>query len=117
MGIDDTTTRRRTLPDGEGADPGAPPAAAAPAQAQLPTQAQIHRDSETARLGRADRELRAELTEVLNEVRRLEKAGRSGVLTPEQAERLRELRSRESRLHIDLSARAGELRQVRETEV
>jgi hypothetical protein len=109
--MDETTTTRRRVPargvDGQEAGQ----------TAALPSPAQVHKDNETARLGREDRQLRSELTKVLNEVRRLEKLGRTAALSAEDAQKLRELRSEETRLHKELSSGTQELRQVRESEV
>ena len=78
--------------------------------------ARTRKDDDTARLARAERGLRAQLTTVLNEVRLLEKAARTAALSPEDAERLRALRSHESELHTQLAEGTAALRRVRESE-
>ena len=53
------------------------------------------------------------MTEVVRELRQLEKGTRRGVPTEEQATRLRELRSEQSRLHAALGRLRGELERAR----
>src|SRR5687768_2393445 len=74
-------------------------------------------DGEMARLTRADWSTRAELTDVLGELRRLEQQARTSALGREAADRMRELRSRASQLHSAMASGGAALRVLRATVV
>jgi hypothetical protein len=78
-----------------------------------PDPEQMRRDSEVVRLSRADRELRASLTEVLAASRALEQAARRTTPSAEDEEQLKVLRSRQSQLHTDLAGITSEIRDIR----